>query len=156
MLEFALILPIFMFMLIFAIDMGHLVLMSGAMQDATFSAARTGAQVGGAGIDASGSGSVVCANGQPCKVGSTYNSLKDTAAQIPGAGNLDKLTMKVMKGAVCKDGVNDHVQISSTFQTQLLTPGLGPLLNMMGGNGENWDTWTLSATAIARCEVIRS
>jgi hypothetical protein len=32
-----------MFMLMFTFDMGHVVLMSGAMQDANYSAARTGA-----------------------------------------------------------------------------------------------------------------
>lgn len=159
MLEFALVLPIFMFMLLFAIDMGHLVLMSGAMQDATFSAARTGAQVGGGGINARGTGSVVCANNQPCRSGSTYTSLTDTAAQIPGFGDLGHLKgMKVNTGAVCLEGANDHVQVTATYETRLLTPGLGVMLNMMsnGGSDDRWDTWTLSSTAIARCEVIRS
>ena len=36
MIEFALILPMFMFLLLFSMDMGHLVLMKGAMEDATF------------------------------------------------------------------------------------------------------------------------
>lgn len=161
MLEFALILPMFMFMMMFTLDMGHLVLMSGAMQDATFSAARTGAQVGGAGIDTRATGQgAVCPNGEPCKSGSTYRSLMESAAQIPGYNRLGKVeSMKVVHGAVCLDGANDHVQIKVTYSTDLVTPGLTSLLKMVAadkGPTPNYDHWTLTATGIARCEVIRS
>lgn len=164
MLEFAFVLPILMFVLLFIVDMGHLMLMSGAMQDATFSAARTGAQVGGAAIDANGTGRIVCggdgANGNPCRAGSTYRSLLDTAQQIPGYGSLGSMReMTVVHGAVCRDdGTNDHVELRTTYRTSLVTPGLGAMLNLMspGANSSADGEWTLSATAVARCEVIRS
>lgn len=163
MLEFALILPIFMFMLLFTIDMGHLILMSSAMQDATYAAATTGAQVGGAGIDTSGSGMLVCNNGTTCRAGSTYRSLTSSASQIPGYGKLGSLDsstpMVIVHGATCvDDGVNDHVVIRTKYSTSLLTPGLGALLKMMSGssNGVSDNGWVLTSTAAVRCQVIRS
>jgi Flp pilus assembly protein TadG len=159
MLEFALILPIFMFMMVFVLDMGHLVLMSGAIQDATFSAARTGAQLGGGGVDGSSGGAIVCTNGAACQSGSTWQTLNQTAQQIPGYGSLGELKrMTVVKGARCAaTGSDTHVVVRSEYSTELLTPGLGGLLSLFSGKSNNLDgDWTLTATAVARCEIVRS
>lgn len=156
MIEFAFILPIFTFMLLFSLDMGHLVLMSGAMADATFSAARTGAQVGGAGYDVT-SGNLVCTGGT-CQSGTTYASLMSTVSQIPGYRSLVSGTaMSITSGARCQAGTNDHVSIKTTYTAQLATPGLSALLGMFnGGNSAPSDkNWALSSTAVARCEIIR-
>lgn len=159
MLEFALILPMFLLLLVFAFDMGHLVLMSGAMQDATFTAARTGAQLGGAGLSMP-SGSKVCGDGE-CSQGEAWTSLQDTVAQIPTVRSLgvnNTLKMTIRQGAVCTQFGDDHVVIDSHFRVRLITPGLGALLAMVSTKndaGAGLDEWPLTATAVARCEVVR-
>jgi hypothetical protein len=172
MIEFALILPIFMFMIMFTLDMGKMVLMSGAMQDATFSAARTGAQLGGAGLDpTSTSGGQICNNGSTCDSSLTYSSLLETAQQIPGYGgkcsdvaagsSLGCLRdMTIERGAVCADNPdNDHVAIRARYSTTVTTPFLLSLMDMFSDGRDSRvqdGKWTLYATAVARCEVIRS
>ena len=54
MLEFAMLLPIFMFLIVFTFDMGRLVLTTVALNDVTQQAARSGAQVGGRSAHARG------------------------------------------------------------------------------------------------------
>ena len=159
-LEFAFILPIFMFMLMFTLDMGHMMLMSGAMQDATYSAARTGAQAGGASIDIRANTSP-CPQSGVCSQGSSYRSLQDTMRQIPGSGKLIELRdMTIVHGGRCtNDGVNDHVEIRTRYDLHLITPGLTAMLDMFSEGkqaGVDNSAWTLKSTAVARCEVIRS
>lgn len=158
MIEFAFVLPIFMFLLMFVVDMGNLVLQSGAMQDATFSAARTGAQVGGGGISTAGSGSVVCGDGGDCSNGAARANLNATAAQIPGNGKLGQIvSMEVVRGNKCTID-QPNVTLRTTYSTQLVTPGLAGMLRLATGTSGTSaadGNWTLRATATARCEVIR-
>jgi hypothetical protein len=156
MIEFAFILPIFMFLLLFSIDMGQVILMSGAMQDATFSAARTGAQLGGAGFDAS-TGALVCPTTGRCSAGSTYASFERTVDQIPFGSQNQVTGMSVLTGARCTaSGQDDHGALRVTYSVRLVTPGLNTMLSMMKGGADRPDApWQMSATAVARCEIVR-
>jgi Flp pilus assembly protein TadG len=155
MLEFALILPIFMALILLSIDMGHIILISGAMQDAAFSAARAGAEVGGAGYSANGSptcpGNGVCDNDTVA-----YNALVSAAQEIPSSASTNLTGMTIVSGAECSNAAPDNtVVLKVHYNTNLLTPGLGELLAMAGGDaGRAPNTWSITATAAARCEVV--
>lgn len=156
MIEFAFILPIFMFLLLFTIDMGQVILMSGAMQDATFSAARAGAQVGGASVDAR-TGTTVCGRTGACSSGSTYRTFARAADQIPFAATKSATKLSIRSGGVCTTtGADSHVGIDVTYNVRLLTPGLNSMLGLMNGtNGGKDADWAMKATAVARCEIVR-
>lgn len=159
MIEFAFILPIFMFMLLFIIDMGTMILMQGAMQDATYSAARTGAQYGGAAVG------TTCQNGaSDCQTGYTRIALNDAAGQIPGYPRLGHIvSMGITSGAKCTSGtangtnnVNGFVSIKVTYTTRMVTPGLAGMLRMLGSNSGTGNEWTSTAVGVARCQIVVS
>jgi len=155
MIEFAFILPMFTFMLLLSLDMGHLMMVRGAMADATFAAARTGAQIGGAGLDSSGG--QACKSVGNCPAGSTWIALSnDVRANVPGYNAAWGLTMNIKSGARCKAGKDDHVAIDVAYTVVPITPGLGAMLNMAGGGAGPGMNWRIHTVAIARCEVIRS
>lgn len=156
MIEFAFILPIFMFLLLFTIDMGQVILMSGAMQDATFSAVRAGAQVGGASYDAR-TGVAACQATGPCTTGSTYRTFKKATSQIPFAATNTVKGMSILSGGKCATtGANAFVSVRTDYSVKLITPGLNAMLGMIDGATTAGDpAWQLHATAVARCEVVR-
>jgi len=163
MIEFAFILPMFTFMLLFSLDMGHLVMLRGAMADATFAAARTGAQIGGAGLDTTGNGRLVCPNNGACAVGNTWGVLSESVRlNVPGASTVvNKLKMTIVSGAKCRNGTDDHVVLNVTYTTKPITPGLGAILKMINtsagkSTAPGSTDWALHTVSIARCEVIRS
>jgi hypothetical protein len=156
-LEFALVLPAFLFLMLFTVDMGHLILVSGAMQDATFSAARTGSQIGGAGLDGQ-SGALACPGSGTCSGGSTYGSLTSSADQVPSVSGEGKIeSMEIVHGAICRNSSPDnHVVVRVVYSTHLLMPGLTTMLNMVSGRAPAPDgAWTLTSTAAVRCEITR-
>lgn len=145
--EFALVLPIFLFLILFSIDMGRMVFYSGVVHDAAFTSARAGAQVGAAGSSAKGA---------------SRDAYFDAISQVPGNGDADTIaTFSVERGASCDrspTSPNRFVQVRGTLSVEFITPGMRTLLTI-GGNGERFDdlgAWTLPATGIARCEVVRS
>lgn len=152
-LEFALILPVIMFIILFTVDIGSMVLIHGAMQDATYSSARSGAQVGGAGLDGA-TGAHVCGKG-PCSLGSTYNSLTTAMSEIPGGSHLVAFEgMSIVDGDRCTANAPDNdVVIKVSYKPKLLTPGLPQLIGLF--QAKSGDQWTMTATAVARCEVVR-
>lgn len=158
MIEFAFVLPIFTFLMLFVVDMGHIVLVSSAMQDAAFTSARSGAQVGGGGL--SPNGSRVCyRDGASCRNSEavSYDALMDAAEQIPGYGKLGAVTdMRLMSGAMCANTpMDNHVTVRVDYSTSLVTPGLQTMLNLFSGKGGKTPdgNWQLHAIATSRCEV---
>ena len=157
MIEFAFVLPIFMFLLLFTIDMGQVILMSGAMQDATFSAARAGAQIGGASYDAR-TGTAVCASSGRCSAGSTYRTFQRAVEQIPFASQNTVKGMSIRHGGTCATrGANAYVEVRTSYAVRLATPGLNAMLDVVKGSSASGGdgAWAMSATGLARCEVVR-
>ncbi len=143
MLEFAILLPIFIFILMFTIDMGNVIFLSGTLHDAVFVAARSGAQVGAG-----------CYNdpvGGDC-AGPSRNAFNQALAGIPGVRQSYVNSFAVTEGATCTNvpGGN-YVVVRASYRVHFITPGLFSLINVAtAGHG-----WSLSATGVARCEVVR-
>jgi Flp pilus assembly protein TadG len=136
MVEFALLLPLFVFFVMFTVDMGRMVIMRAQLHDATQQAARAGAQIGDA---AGGGGTSKIAFDQ---------SLQDAPLLQPGLA-----TMLIMQNS-CSQAGNQYVAIRGEYPTTLVTPGLGAMLNLFNAGGVNTaGTWTLRATSVARCEI---
>ena len=127
--------PLFFFLAFFAIDIGRVILFSNILQDATFVAARTGAQIGGAGDPASGA---------------SWSSFESTLA---GEGILDPsiaTNFTVLSGQTCSVA-DPFVRISVQYPVTFITPGLGALIDNPALTS---NPWTISASAVARCEVV--
>lgn len=135
MLEFAILFPFFLFMILFTIDMGHVVLVTGQVQDAGASAARYGAQLGGAGTR-------------------SQTVFTDTIDRTPGL-QASKSSMTVESGSICaRTGPNTFVALRATYDVPLIAPGLGALLNLTVGNDGPSGTWRTTANAVSRCEIV--
>lgn len=135
MLEFVLILPFFLLLMVAAIDMGRLVLTQTALHDAAYTASRTGAQLGGANVG----GNNIAAN-----------VFYETVAATPGL-ELSRTTLTYTGPALCQAFSSARfVRVDATYNFQFLTPGLYSLLNVSAGGN-----WTVRATGVSRCEVVR-
>lgn len=141
MLEFAIVLPIVLFMLTFMLDMGRMVLISGVLQDATQVAARSGAQVGGAGSPTTG----------PAR-----EALDQSLDDYPGVEAETTHSFVIESGERCRTtGTNRHVAIQVNYPVDFITPGLTMFLNMMDGEDRAPEgAWLLRATAVSRCEIV--
>lgn len=137
-LEFALVLPLFLMLVCFVVDMGRMTFYSAVVHDAAFSAARAGAQVGTAGSASSGASRTA------------FNNAVDSA--IPG-GSSSIQNFVITSGAPCAaTGTDAYVTVKGSVNVSLVTPGLYALLNVTSSNS----TWALNASSAARCEVVRS
>ncbi|MGZ4639143.1 MAG: TadE family protein [Actinomycetes bacterium] len=152
MIEFALVLPIFLFLMLLTVDMGLLMLTSGAMNDTAFSAARAGAEAGGAGLE---HGALACPVDGHCQSGISYDTAEEGLAQMPlgpSSYAYDHSTFTVESGALCTAGGPDtFVTVKMHYRVHTFTPGLSALL---GINGDS--DWPLTATGVARCETYRT
>lgn len=138
-LEFALILPALLFLIIFSIDLGHLILVKGAFQDATYASARAGAQIGAPG-DRS--------QGQSLRV------FREAAAGIPSVDER-RAELILVEPRICTGDQN--VTVRSRYEAELITPGLRPMLSLFSGRDQGQDgTYPLIQTAVARCEIVRA
>lgn len=138
-LEFALLLPLFLFMLLFSIDMGRMVLISGAVHDAAFVAARAGAQVGDTG---------------PNPGGASARAFASAVEIVPGAEQSRASVLEV--SGACQEPYNLNVRVKVSYRVQFITPGLTTLLGMVNGERRAPEgDWILPAVGIARCEVVR-
>jgi Flp pilus assembly protein TadG len=143
--EFAFVLPILLFLMAFMVDMGRLLMVSHAMQEATYRSARAGAIAGGANISAGANQSV------------SREAFDRALSEIPGADQVSgPPTLLVDSGGLCtKEGQNQFVTVSTTYNVRLLTPGLGTLLTIAGGDGAQVSaSYNLKATSLSRCEVL--
>lgn len=155
-LEFTMVIPIFIFMMLFSVDMGMLMLTSGAVNDAAFSAARAGAQAGGGGYDPSSQG-FVCGNG-PCAGSVSSEAAFDSAMQAPLSEEIwtyDEDGFRIVSGAECRNGGEDaYVTVTLPYRVNMFTPGLAAMLGMVN-EGSAGDEFKLVATGVARCEIYR-
>lgn len=134
--EFVMVIPLFLFLAVLAVDAGRWMLLRSELQDATQQAARAGAQVGGA--------NKVVGDGQRWSE-YTFNQALD-AYGFAAAGR----TFNVSSGASCSSsGIDRYVTVSTSYQvSDPLTPGLTSLLA-----GFNMGPITLKATSVALCEI---
>ena len=137
MLEFAFVLPFFLLFIVFSINIGVLIVQHGALQHATNAAARAGAQLGGAQIN------------DVSRV--VFNQ---TASDIPGVRGTG-LDMRIDAGHRCaQNGRDRDVVISSTYEAPMTIPGMAGLMRITGSDPGQATGFTLSASAVARCEVV--
>ncbi len=140
MIEFALLLPMFLFFIMFSIDAGRLLLLRAELQDATQQAARAGAQVGGA-----------SRNGEVSRA--AFNQAIDLA---PGLETSKVSVFQIIEGANCTVA-NPYVSIRTEYNASLVTPGLGAVLRLVSRTAAAPPgTWTLQAVSTSRCEVVVS
>jgi uncharacterized membrane protein len=134
--EFVMVLPLFLFLAVLAVDAGRWMLLRSELQDATQQAARAGAQVGGARL--------VVGDGLGWSE-YTFNQALDAYGF-----SADGRTFAVESGATCNSSGSDrYVTVTATYQvSNPLTPGLTSLLK-----GVNMGPITLRATSVALCEI---
>lgn len=162
MLEFVILLPLMVFIMLFLIDMGSVVLANGAMQDVAYSASRTGAQVGGGALISNGTypcGRTTTSFG--CGSGASYTAFTDSLKQTPDyvAARTTNPQMRLRSGGKCVAAAvgsrtDNHVSAQVRYQQKLITPGLGALLSAAGATVKNGN-WELTVSASSRCEVVR-
>jgi Flp pilus assembly protein TadG len=149
MLEFAIVLPLMMFLLTLMVDVGRLFMVSYAMQDATYRSARASAVAGGAAARTPTGGEVY------------RDAFYQALDEIPGSDQVEGTPNPVVvTGQFCSTlAPNDQfVTVSSTYDVRLITPGLGTLLNLAGGNTSAFlsSTVSLTSASLSRCEVVGS
>jgi len=139
--EFAILLPVFLVMLMLIVGMGEVVLTQAGLQDALQQVARTGAQQGGLGAG--------CVTGGVCDASSSAaTELANQVSAIPGGDPTKLSAISVTAGGGSECSVNSpYVTVSVTYSQGLSVPGVTQLLNFIA------PTWTLHASATARCEV---
>lgn len=162
MMEFVLILPMLLFVTLFTVDMGNVILVNGAMQDTAYSAARAGAQVGGGSLLPNGS--YPCgtrSSAGPCTRGASYEAFRAAVDNVPGytADKLGNVQMRILTGGKCVASAtptraDNHVTVSVEYTQRLMTPGLALLMSVTGSDIDD-GRWRMSVTASSRCEVVR-
>ena len=149
-LEFMLIFPIALAIMLFSVDMGRIVLMSTSLHDSVSVSARAGARQGFVGTDTRG----------PAR-----DAFNEAVKVVPGL-NTSITSFKVLgptrtlsgngrTGKWCTQ--NDlYVKIQATANIKLITPGVGALLNISsGGTNTIPGSVAIKSTGVARCEVAR-
>jgi Flp pilus assembly protein TadG len=137
-LEFVILLPFLIFIMVFTVDLGRLIFTGNALQDAVYASARTGAQAGGACVTA-------------CPNSSAQQTFNHVIAGIPTSSPPAGVTWSVVNGSLCSaTGANSNVTVKGTYPINFITPGLGTVLKGFFNNVP-----TISAIGTARCEVSR-
>jgi hypothetical protein len=149
-LEFALLLPMALVLLTFAVDMGRLVLASTTLQAAAATGARAGARVGYAGsITAPGDCSGSTGYDNPA-----YTAFCDAFSITAGAklSNVELLAPTGGGDAFCITGSDstEYVTMKAYATIDFITPGLATLVGLQTGGGADFE-----AVGSARCEVTR-
>jgi Flp pilus assembly protein TadG len=145
-LEFMLILPFFLFLILFTVDMGRLVLVSGALSDATYVGTRAVAQYGFIGDVAQDQG------------GAAFNEAIE-AYNLFGDSPSDTVTFTIDNTNGCRtggSGATAYVEATGTAAIRFITPGLGALLGAVGGGGSSDGNFEVTEQAVLRCEITRS
>ena len=131
--EFSLILPVMLYLMLLSIDMGRMVFLSGIVHDAAFYSAREGAIQGGAGGQVS------------------ERAFREAVSRFPGSPEVKSFS--IQSGGTCTRFEN-IVRVTGEVEASLITPGLRSLLNAsssVSGDGP----WTLKATGVGYCEISR-
>lgn len=151
-LEFVLVLPFLLGVLLLTLDVGRLVLAQASLQDATSAAARAGARVGYAG----GAPSQNCSAGAS-SVDIAYRTFC-TAAQGMPTGPILSFTINepldlTPLGATCTSSIgSQYVRVTATSDFRPLTPGLALFSGSAEGGLRRMD---IASTSVARCEISR-
>lgn len=138
--EFMMILPLFLFLTLFAVDMGRMILVAGAMNDAAYVSARAGAQRGAA--------------GDP-QTGASRTAFERAVSAIPGASSTENTEFRIVQGSCTNE--NSYIVIEVVQEVDFITPGLGSLLGMVD-RSEGSDigrSWALHSRGAVLCEVVR-
>jgi Flp pilus assembly protein TadG len=136
-LEFAIVLPFFMLMLVLVVDMGRLVLVRSALHDAAYTSARAAAQVGGTDL-----------NGQRISQQIFYD-------EVQASPLLDTTKVRTFTAGPARCSTATRmVTVRSTYQFDFLTPGLYSLISAGAGQTAAGG-WTVDTVGVGRCEVIR-
>jgi hypothetical protein len=151
MFEFALLLPVVVFLIGFTVDMGRLVSLSSTLHDASAVAARSGARQGFAG---SIPGGVPC--NEPTRNGSnpSYDAFCEAFRPIPGS-RLISVELRSPSsdgtGRWCSRNYEGNLYVSFRARAHLdyITPGIESVIAVTKGGRD------LVATGVARCEVAR-
>jgi len=146
--EFALIMPFFVVLIFFALDIGRMSIAYATMQDLATTTAIAGAQSGG--VCLASDGTVDCNNGPGAKALSQSDEI---LAALP-AGLVSNVAAAYPSGDKCTvDGANSYVTVTLKFDVQMLTPGLSLLAGTLSGHPGK--TLTMTTTALSRCEIVR-
>jgi hypothetical protein len=151
MFEFALLLPLVVFLIGFTIDMGRLVSLSTTLHDATAVAARAGARQGFAGTVPGGQ---TCPpSGVPATgANPSYEAFCDAFINIPGTKLLSVRVETPSGNGECNRALGEnglYVRIYAKAHLDYITPGIETIV-AAAANGED-----LASRGIARCEVAR-
>lgn len=144
--EFAILFPAFLAMVIFLIGASQLIITQIGLQDSMQQFVREGAQVGGlAGCSTNG-----CSGTSQNGVPSPYGNLISSINSMPGGNSsyITGLSISSGAGALSCSLANPYVTATIKYKASTLLP----LMNIMG-NIVTGNNWTLSATASARCDV---
>lgn len=162
MMEFVLILPLMLFVVLFTVDMGNVIFVNGTMQDAAYSSARAGAQVGGGSMTTDGR--FPCGTTKTstsCRQGASWTAFNAAVQNVPGytSKQISGAQMQILTGGKCTAAAtpsrsDNHVTVKVTYNHKLLTPGLSVLMSWSGSKIDN-GAWAMSVTASSRCEVVR-
>lgn len=153
MLEFVLILPLLLLLIVFAVDMGRTVMVSTGLHDSVAISARTGARQGVVGNTRNVNGSV-CQDNYLAQ-GYVYSSFCQSVTSIPGLdGNVDTFSILSPSSSVCKRSPGDvsnadlFVTVKAGAHIDYITPGLYEVIDLFMGDGS-----IIEAVAVAKCEV---
>jgi Flp pilus assembly protein TadG len=140
-LEFMFVLPLFLFLALFAVDMGRVMLAYGALSDSTYVAARSAAQAGSASQFGGDS------------VRAFYSSL----SAVPGIDQPGTAKLTINNGTCSV--ANKYITMTGSKAFNFVTPGLGTVLatftRSTSSEAAYNRSWTMSARAVVLCEVVR-
>lgn len=146
MLEFAMILPLILFILILAIDFARMTLTASAVNEITFSTARKIAQQGGA-VNADEANIIYQ---QYLSQGQTSGAVIFSGTQSGDPGTAS-FSVQPSNGILCQSG-SDYVTVTVDYEFRWLTPMVGGFSNWLAGTGN--DGYNMKSTASARCEIV--
>jgi Flp pilus assembly protein TadG len=131
--------------MLFTVDMGRLVLLTTGLHDAAAVSARAGARQGQAGTE---------------KNGPSFRAFEEASKVVPGLQDsqfkiVSPTTSVGSAGSKWCTTDDQYVRITATSDISFITPGLGALLGLVGSVDPSDAGVTISATGVARCEVIR-
>lgn len=127
-------LPIFVLMMILTVDLGRMVFTQMALQEATYTAARAGAQVGGTNVGGADTSRKVLIQSLQNSPGISYAAVNQGSIQV--------------SPAQCSVS-NPLVTVSVSYNFTWSVPGMYTLLRVAAPN------FAVKAVAVSRCEIIR-
>lgn len=132
-LEFMMVLPMFLLLMVLTVDLGHLMFVYGATEDATYSAARAAAQAGGA------------------STGQAQTRFNTSIASLP-AINASASSLNLIDGE-CR--IDPIIKVEGSVTIKTITPGLDALFTLVSGKSATTglNGFTVKTQAIVLCEV---